>query len=71
MVLDNRLDRLRRKVDIFCGPFLESSNRGFGISPEVSKLLSDRYLDIGFDLYFDPPKCVGALPAIRRFLTVY
>jgi hypothetical protein len=43
-------------VDIFCGLFLTSSNRGFGISAEVSKLLSDRYLEIGFDLYFDPPK---------------
>ena len=41
-------------VDVFCGLFLESSNRGFGISPEVSKLLSDRHLEIGFDLYFDP-----------------
>src|SRR5579864_690343 len=35
-------------VDIFCGLFLASSNRGFAISPEVSKLLSDRHLEIGF-----------------------
>jgi len=41
-------------VDIFCGLFLASSNRGFGISPEVSALLSDRGLEVGFDVYFDP-----------------
>jgi hypothetical protein len=44
------------KVDIFCGIFLASSNRGFGISAEVSRMLADRHLKIGFDLYFDPPK---------------
>jgi hypothetical protein len=43
-------------VDVFCGVFLASSNRGFGISAEVSRLLSDRHLEIGFDLYFEPPK---------------
>ena len=44
------------KVDVFCGIFMASSNRGFGISAEVSRLLSDRHLNIGFDLYFDPPE---------------
>ena len=44
------------KVDIFCGLFLEAENRGFPISAEISKLLSDRHLDIGFDMYFDPTK---------------
>lgn len=48
-------------VDIFCGLFLTSANRGFGISAEVSKLLADRHLEIGFDLYFDPD-AVGFLP---------
>ena len=43
-------------VDVFCGLFITSPNRGFGISTEVSRLLSDRGLQIGFDLYFDPPK---------------
>ena len=43
-------------VDIFCGLFLASSNRGFSVSPEVSKLLSDRHIEIGFDVYFDQPK---------------
>jgi hypothetical protein len=43
-------------VDVFCGLFITSPNRGFGISTEVSRLLSDRGLQIGFDLYFDPPQ---------------
>jgi hypothetical protein len=42
-------------VDVFCGVFVKSPNRGFGISTEVSRLLSDRALQIGFDLYFDLP----------------
>ena len=42
-------------VDVFCGLFLETSNRGFGLSANASKMLSHRNLDIGFDLYFDPP----------------
>ena len=41
-------------VDVFCGIFVVSPNRGFGISAEVSRMLSDRGLEIGFDLYFDP-----------------
>lgn len=40
-------------IDVFCGLFLASSNRGFCLSAEVSRLLSDRHLEIGFDLYFD------------------
>ena len=43
-------------VDVFCGLFMASSNRGFGISAETSKMLSDRHLEIGFDLYFDLPR---------------
>jgi hypothetical protein len=42
-------------ADVFCGVFMAASNRGFGISVETSKMLSDRSLDVGFDLYFDPP----------------
>jgi len=42
-------------VDVFCGLFLETSNRGFGLSANASKMLSHRNLEIGFDLYFDPP----------------
>lgn len=40
-------------VSVSCGLFLASSNRGFAISAEVSKMLSDRNLEIGFDVYFD------------------
>jgi hypothetical protein len=43
-------------VSVSCGLFITSSNRGFEISTQVSRLLSDRGLHIGFDLYFDPPK---------------
>jgi hypothetical protein len=41
-------------VDMFCGVVLKSSNRGFAISAGVSRLLSDRNLEIGFDVYFEP-----------------
>ena len=37
-------------------PLYRGANRGFGITTEVSRLLSDRGLQIGFDLYLDPPK---------------
>lgn len=43
------------RVDVSCGLFLASSNRGFGLSPQVSRLLSERNLAVGFDLYIDSP----------------
>jgi hypothetical protein len=43
----------RYYIDIYCGLFLRTSNRGFGLSPQVSRMLADRNLGIGFDLYFD------------------
>ena len=43
----------RYHVDLYCGLFLRTSKRGFGLSPQVSRMLSDRNLGIGFDLYFD------------------
>ncbi len=39
------------RVDLFCGLFLDSDNRRFSISPEVSKMLADRNIEIGFDIY--------------------
>ena len=35
-------------VRISCGLFLAASNRGFAVSADVSKLLSDRNLEISF-----------------------
>ena len=43
----------RYYIDIYCGMFLRTSNRGFGLSPQLSRMLADRNLGIGFDLYFD------------------
>jgi len=40
-------------VDIYCGLFLKTSKRGFGISPQLSRMLADRNIGIGFDLYFE------------------
>lgn len=42
-------------VNIFCGVFLASSNQGFGVSTEALRLLSDRSLEIGFDVYAHVP----------------
>jgi hypothetical protein len=44
----------RYEVDLFCGLFLASANRGFELSPQVMKLLADRGIEVGFDIYFDP-----------------
>ena len=43
----------RYRMDLFCGLFLQPTNRGFCISPEVSGMLAERGLEIGFDLYFE------------------
>jgi hypothetical protein len=43
-------------ADVYCSLFLESSNRGFEISAEVSRMLSERNLPISFDIYFDMPE---------------
>jgi hypothetical protein len=39
------------KVDLFCGLFLEADNRGIEIPAEILKLLSDRRIPMGFDIY--------------------
>jgi hypothetical protein len=38
-------------VDIFCGVFLDDSNRGFVLSPRVMQMLSERGIELGFDIY--------------------
>jgi hypothetical protein len=40
------------KVQVFCGLHLEANNRMAGIPAEISNLLSDRRLDLVFDIYF-------------------
>jgi hypothetical protein len=45
-------------ADLFCGLFLQAENRGFGISAEISRLVAERHLNIGFDIYFDPPRSI-------------
>jgi hypothetical protein len=39
------------KADIFCGLFLDGWNRGFNLSSNLMKEISDRNLEIGFDIY--------------------
>ncbi len=39
------------KADIFCGLFLDGWNKGFELSPNTMRKLSDRKLKIGFDIY--------------------
>ena len=39
------------KVDVFCGIFMDRRNQGFEIPPEISKMLAERGLGIGFDIY--------------------
>jgi hypothetical protein len=42
------------KADIFCGLFLDEWNQGFSLTPLLMKELSDRNLEIGFDVYSQP-----------------
>jgi hypothetical protein len=41
----------RLKVDLFCGVFMETDNRGFGLEPAVIQALAERSLAVGFDIY--------------------
>jgi hypothetical protein len=38
-------------ADIFCGVFLNGCIRGFFLSPRLSQMLSERGLEINFDIY--------------------
>jgi hypothetical protein len=38
-------------VDIFCGLFIDNWNEGFTLSQSILKKISDRNLEIGFDIY--------------------
>jgi Domain of unknown function (DUF4279) len=39
------------RVDIFCGLFMDVSNEGFSLPPDLTQLLGERHLSIGFDIY--------------------
>ena len=54
-------------VDVFCGLFLAAHNRGFELSEGISRMLSDRHLSIGFDVYFDPSQ-PGQLDPVNGLL---
>jgi len=41
----------RFDVDMFCGLFMQGSNDGFSLAPDVMALLSERGIIIGFDIY--------------------
>lgn len=41
----------RYEVDLFCGLFMDSGMEGIGISSENLRLLGDRGVEIGFDIY--------------------
>ncbi|MEP7294456.1 MAG: DUF4279 domain-containing protein [Chloroflexota bacterium] len=43
----------RYSVDLFCGVFFDDFNGGFGLSPKLMQALSERGLEIGFDIYFE------------------
>lgn len=43
----------RFRVDLFLGVWLRDWNRGFSLTSETLKLLADRKLEIGFDIYCD------------------
>ena len=38
-------------ADLFCGLFMKGSNEGLTISASVMKMIADRRLAIGFDIY--------------------
>ena len=38
-------------LEVFCGLFLRAPNRGFSLRPEILRMLSDRHLKLGVDIY--------------------
>jgi hypothetical protein len=41
----------RHRIDLFCGVFLNALNRGFGLSVRTLRMLAERGIEIGFDIY--------------------
>lgn len=46
----------RYYADLFCGLWSEAFNRGLELSPEILRMVSDRGLRLGLDVYFVDPK---------------
>jgi hypothetical protein len=44
----------RFKIELFCGLFMESCNRGLVLSVDTLKALTDRGIELGFDIYYAP-----------------
>ena len=40
-------------LDVFCGMFLHSWNRGFALPPDLLNALGQRHLEFGVDIYCD------------------
>jgi hypothetical protein len=41
----------RFRADLFCGLFMAQANEGLSLSPATLRMLADRQLEVGFDLY--------------------
>jgi hypothetical protein len=39
------------EVDLFCGLFLERTNRGFGLNAETLSMVGERGISFSFDIY--------------------
>ena len=53
------------KIDLFLGIWLRDWNRGFSLIPKTLRMLADRELEIGFDIYCDvtQPELQFQIPA--------
>lgn len=43
----------RFELDMFCGVWMDATNQGTGLSPATMKLLGDRGIPIGLDIYIE------------------
>ncbi len=43
--------RSQHRIDLFCGLFLERSNRGVSLAPETMEAVAKRGISLGFDIY--------------------
>lgn len=43
----------RFKIDFFVGLRMTSNNKGFSLSPQVMRYLSERGIEAGFDIYYE------------------